>query len=118
MTSDPSMHSPDAPPPLWAHNARRTDPQTSHEAADKSAKASAHSIHIVRTILADGVARTDEEIHAMALRLLESAAIDGWTADVSRHGRKHLCNSGEVVDSGLRGKTRTNSTAIRWRKIP
>jgi len=94
------------PPPLAA---RRSDPDTSHAAANKARRRTALAVAIVRSVMHDGLPRTDEQIHDVALSRHHDIS-----EDVVRHARLALKRNGELHDTGHRAPTRRGGTAILW----
>jgi hypothetical protein len=89
--------------------ARRTDPHTSHEAADSNDVTK--SIGLVLRILKNHGPLADHEIEEQARRLLY-----GWsfTGQRLRTARKALVRKGLVEASGLYRLTENNRRAIVW----
>jgi hypothetical protein len=63
----------------------------------------------VAALMADGMARTDEEIHG--------AFAGRWSPDVTRHARRALEQAGRVVETGERRQTTSGARARVWRAV-
>lgn len=88
---------------------RTTDPDTAREAGKRAAK-DREAAEVVALILADGIARTDEEIAEH-----KTAKERGKSPDRLRHGRKALQLAGLIVEAGI-GKSVRGARMTKWRK--
>jgi hypothetical protein len=92
--------------------ARRTDPQTSHDAA-----ASVINIKPIQKIILQLLhfPKTDEELVKAYSELVEKGAAP-WSSPSGLRTRRHeLTDMGYVQDSDLRVKTYSGRSAIVWR---
>lgn len=90
--------------------ARRSDPETSVEAACKAARASKKAMAAVRKVMSDGVPRIDEEIWAAC-----RAAGYISSFDAVRHGRRALSEARVILDTGERRNTESGAASRVWR---
>lgn len=88
--------------------ARKTDPKTSHDAADKVTDVTITQAYILKAL---GKPRTDTEL-IEAYRKLKRAPLASESGIRSR--RAELVSKGLVVDSGNRGLTQFNRRSIVW----
>lgn len=94
---------------LWDNgkNVRRDDHDTSRAAANK-AHPDSKTAAMIRDLMRDGQARTDEEIADGC----NACGVD-LSPDRFRHGRLRLVELGELVNVG-RGQTRRKRSSILW----
>jgi hypothetical protein len=94
-------------------NARRTDPETSHEAA-ASVKNKATTANTILWLLQSPM--TDIEL----VNAYNAIAANGGTVRASESGirtsRNKLWKEGKVVDTGQRSKTPSGRNAIVWQE--
>lgn len=92
-------------------NARKTDPKTSHEAAEKVA-----NVHIVRQYVLKALnrPRTDEDLRE-AYNALKGAPTASESGIRSR--RAELVRQGLVKSTGRTEKTRYGRSAIVWERV-
>ncbi len=88
---------------------RKSDPETSLDAAVKALRASKEAVVKVREAFATGRDMTDEEVwkFVRTCGYLRSQS-------VIRHARKALVDAGVIVDSGERRPTQDGGKSIVW----
>lgn len=93
---------------------RSTDPGTSRDAALAAVKASQRAVSLCRDIFADGVARTDEQLHAACVLRLLANDERAWRDGVTRHARLYLSRQGALVECGT-APMASGSKGTLWR---
>jgi hypothetical protein len=90
---------------------RNEDPGTSFAAARRAARASSVAMELIAEIMADGVARMDEEIW-------EACRTAGLfrSLDVIRHARLALVRSGQLLRPGGTRQTKNGTSSRLWVK--
>ena len=95
-------------------NARLTDPETSHEAAD-SVKNITQTQSAILTLLTFPM--TDEVLIDAFYRYADNAGLKLASPSGIRSRRAELVAKGLVVDSGERAKLSTGRNAIVWKAV-
>lgn len=107
MSTQPGLFDPVA-------RARRTDPETSHEAACSVRRIRESQADVLTVIRAIGPA-SDESIIESYRKLGELFGFQPQSDSGIRTRRSELVALGVVVDSGLRGTTLSNRKTILWK---
>lgn len=98
--------------PLFvAPQARKSDPDTSKQ--NESVDLVDRDTGIVRQIMSDGVARSDQEIYTV---YIAEGLMAPLSPDRIRHGRFALSNTGELVETGERRRTTNGGSGRVWRR--
>jgi hypothetical protein len=90
---------------------RARDPATSLAAAIKASKASRKAVQAVSDVMADGVARIDEEIW-------RACRASGYVSsyDTVRHARLALSESGAIAETGITRETSDGAPSREWKR--
>lgn len=103
MSTQPSLFEPVA-------HARRTDPQTSHQAAERVRRIRESQADVLTAIRLFGPISDEQLIKKYR------ANVYMWQSDSGiRTRRSELVKLGVVVDSGLRGRTASNRQTVLWK---